>query len=400
MKVFAVISEFNPFHNGHRYLFEQLRLFGATHIVAIMSGSFVQRGEPAILSKYIRAKCALLGGADLVLELPVVWASASAQRFAVGGVSLADALGCVDTLAFGSECGDIKKLCAAEREIHGGAFSKEIKENLAQGKSYARAVSEASRHTNPELESILRHPNNTLGIEYIHALHTLSSHVVPFTVRRTGAEHDSGQASGNIASASHIRRLILDKDGSAFAYMPENCMAPLREEIANDRISDLKYLERAVLYRLRSMEREDFLKLPDVTEGLENRIYSAVRRNTTLSNIIMDVKTKRYTYARIRRIIMSAFLGITSGLHNAPVPYLRVLGLSSAGAQVLKQAKEKAKLPVIMKTTDSLSKLNGGQKNILALDLRATDLQALSFRNIVACGEDYYTSPVRITQVP
>lgn len=124
MKVFAVISEFNPFHNGHRYLFEQLRLSGATHIVAIMSGSFVQRGEPAVLSKYTRAKCALLGGADLVLELPVVWASSSAQRFALGGASLADALGCVDTLAFGSECGDAAKLCAAERLIHGGSFPK------------------------------------------------------------------------------------------------------------------------------------------------------------------------------------------------------------------------------------------------------------------------------------
>lgn len=400
MKVFAVISEFNPFHNGHRFLFEQLRLSGATHIVAIMSGSFVQRGEPAILSKYTRAKCALLGGADLVLELPAVWTSASAQRFALGGVGLADALGCVDTLAFGSECGDAGKLCVAERLIHGGAFSKEIKENLAQGKSYARAVSEASRNTGPALESILRHPNNTLAIEYIHALHTLSSGISPFTVRRTGAAHDSKQAAGSIASASHIRRLLLEKDGAAFAFMPESCAAPVREEIANGRVSDLRLLERAVLYRLRCMDRADYSALPDVIEGLENRIYGAVRRYTCLSDIIMGVKTKRYTYARIRRIIMNAFLGITADMQAAPVPYLRVLGLSGSGAQILKKAKETAKLPVIIKTTDSLSKLNGGQKNILALDLRAADLQALSFWKASPCGEDYYTSPVRVNQVP
>lgn len=400
MKVFAVISEFNPFHNGHRYLFEQLRLAGATHIAAIMSGSFVQRGEPAILSKYTRAKCALLGGADLVVELPAVWASSSAQSFAFGGASLADALGCVDTLAFGSECGDTLKLCAAERLIHGGSCSKEIKEKLAQGKSYARAVCEASATTAPELESILRHPNNTLGIEYIHALKTLSSNIRPFAVKRTGAAHDSGKASGNIASASHIRRLLLEKDDSAFAFMPEYCIGPVREEIANGRVSDINRLERAILYQLRCMEREDFLKLPDVTEGLENRIYDAVRQHTTLSDIIMGVKTKRYTYARIRRIIINAFLGISSEYQDLPVPYLRVLGLGDGGAQILKKAKETAKLPVIIKTTDSLSKLNGGQKDILALDLRATDLQALSFLNIAPCGEDYYTSPVRVNQVP
>ena len=400
MKVFAVISEFNPFHNGHRYLFEQLRLSGATHIVAIMSGSFVQRGEPAVLSKYTRAKCALLGGADLVLELPVVWASSSAQRFALGGASLADALGCVDTLAFGSECGDAAKLCAAERLIHGGSFSKEIKENLTQGKSYARAVCEASADASPELESILRHPNNTLGIEYIHALLTLGSSIRPFTVRRTGAAHDSGKTSGNIASASHIRRLILEKDDSAFAFMPECCIEPVREDIANGRVSDINRLERAILYRLRCMQRNDFQKLPDVTEGLENRIYGAVRQYTALSDIIMGVKTKRYTYARIRRIMINAFLGISSDFLDMPVPYLRVLGLGEVGAQVLKKAKETAKLPVIIKTTDSQSKLNGGQKDIFALDLRAADLQALSFLNVAPCGEDYYPSPAIANHVP
>lgn len=400
MKVFAVISEFNPFHNGHRYLFEQLRLSGATHIAAIMSGSFVQRGEPAVLSKYTRAKCALLGGADLVVELPAVWASSSAQSFAFGGASLADALGCVDTLAFGSECGDTLKLSAAERLIHGGSCSKEIKEKLAQGKSYARAVCEASAAAAPELESILRHPNNTLGIEYIHALETLSSNIRPFTVRRSGVAHDSGKTSGNIASASHIRRLLLEKDNKAFAFMPECCIAPVREEIANGRVSDINRLERAILYQLRCMEREDFLNLPDVTEGLENRIYDAVRQHTTLSDIIMGVKTKRYTYARIRRIIINAFLGISSEYQDLPVPYLRILGLGEGGAQILKKAKETAKLPVVIKTTDSLSRLNGGQKDILALDLRATDLQALSFLNIASCGEDYYTSPVRVNHVP
>lgn len=398
MNVSAVISEFNPFHNGHRYLLAQLRTEGATHIVAIMGGAFLQRGEPALLTKQARAQCALLGGADLVLELPAVWATASAQRFAFGGVSIANALGCVDRLAFGSECGDILKLCAVADEIYSPGFSSKIKETLAHGKSYARAVSEAALCLPEELRVILRHPNNTLAIEYIRALRMLSSRIEPFTIKRAGARHDSTAPLGGIASASHLRELVrAHKEKTAFALMPDNCAAVAAQEIALGRFADMARMERAVLYRLRCMSRGELSLLPDVTEGLENRLYAAVQKGRSLDEIIFSVKTKRYTHARIRRIIMSAFLGITAEMQKqAQPPYLRVLGLNARGAQILKEAKKTAALPVITKITDSLPLLGENQKELLSLDIKAADCQSLAFETIPACGEDYTKSPVRL----
>lgn len=398
MNVFAVISEFNPFHNGHRCLLTRLRAEGATHIVAIMGGAFLQRGEPALLTKQARAQCALLGGADLVLELPAIWATASAQRFAFGGVSLAHALGCVDKLAFGSECGNLLKLCAVADEIYSPGFSLKIKENLAHGKSYARAVSEASLSLPDGLRGILRHPNNTLAIEYIHAMRTLSTDMEPFTVKRVGARHDSAGPEDGIASASHLRELIRERrEEDAFALMPECCASVVKKEIECGRFADTVRLERAVLYRLRCMSRADFSMLPDVTEGLENRLYTAVRQGRSLDEVISGVKTKRYTHARIRRIIMSAFLGITAQMQNqAQPPYLRVLGLNANGAQLLKEAKKTASLPVITKITDSLPLLGPNQTELLSLDTRAADCQSLAFENIPPCGEDYTKSPVRL----
>lgn len=397
MNVFAVISEFNPFHNGHSYLLSQLRAAGATHIVAVMGGAFLQRGEPALLTKQARAHCALLGGADLVLELPAVWATASAQRFAFGGVLLADALGCVDRLAFGSECGDLLKLCAVADEIYSPGFSLKIKETLSHGKSYARSVSEAALSLPEELRGILRSPNNTLAIEYIRALRTLSSGIEPFTVKRAGAHHDSMKPSDGISSASYLRGLIRERrEEDAFSLMPKDCAEVVKKEITRGRTSDMARLERAALYRLRCMSKEEFSLLPDVTEGLENRLYSAVRQGCSLNEIISAVKTKRYTHARIRRIVMSAFLGVTAEMQQTQPAYLRVLGLNAKGAQLLKEAKKTAKLPVITKITDSLPLLGEAQQRLLSLDMKAADCQSLAFENITACGEDYTKSPVRL----
>ena len=396
MNVFAVISEYNPFHNGHAYMLTQLRKAGATHIVAIMGGPFLQRGEPALFSKQLRARCALLNGADLVLELPCIWATASAANFALGGVSVAAALGVVDALGFGSECGTVQPLIQLARTMDSSPYRAHIKAHLKQGKSYARAAHEAARMQGHPFSGLLSQPNNVLGVEYIRALHKISSTIQPITVKREGAQHDSFISSGNTASASLIRQALRKQDLSCLKFLPENCRPGILGEIEQGHMADIAYMERAVLYRLRSMSPADFAALPDVCEGLEHRIYQAVRKETSLTSIIDSIKTKRYTHARLRRIMLYAFLDIRTEMQKQPVPYLRVLGFNQKGTEILKKAKAAATLPIITKLTDSFSLLKPQQRSVLELDLKAADLHALAFENILACGQDFYLGPVRV----
>ena len=396
MNVFAVISEYNPFHNGHAYMLAQLRKAGATHIVAIMGGPFLQRGEPALFSKQLRARCALLNGADLVLELPCIWATASAESFALGGVSVAAALGVVDALGFGSECGAIQPLALLARTMDNSPCRAHIKAHLKQGKSYARAVHEAIRMQGQPFSGLLSQPNNVLGIEYIRALNKVSSTIQPVTIKRKGAQHDSFISSGNMASASLIRQALERRDLSCLKFLPEDCRPWILQEIEQGHMAHIARMERAILYRLRSMSPTDFAALPDVCEGLEHRIYQAVRKETSLISMIGSMKTKRYTHARLRRIMLYAFLGIRAEMQKQPVPYLRVLGFNQKGAEVLKKSKTVATLPIITKLTDGFSRLTPQQRSVLELDLKASDLQALAFENICACGQDFYLGPVRV----
>ncbi|MGN0551578.1 MAG: nucleotidyltransferase family protein [Acutalibacteraceae bacterium] len=395
MNIYAIISEYNPFHNGHKYMTDTLRRNGATHIAAIMGGSFLQRGEPALFSKYARARCALENGVDLVIELPQIYAGASAFDFAYGGASVADALGCVNHLAFGSECGDIELLTQTAQIMESEAYKAALKNHLSLGKSYARACCEALGELCPDKANILEGANNTLAIEYIRSLIKLKSNIKPVTVERRGAMHDEHNSSGGIASASYIRKLIRENDSEFYRLIPENTLPIIKEEIKNGRISDIKNLERAILHRLRSMSLEELKNLPDVTEGLENRLFKAVRSFCTVDEIINEVKTKRYTHAKIRRIIMSAFLGIDNKLAGSPLPYIRVLGFNARGIEILRQAKESARLPIITKVSDSMPLLNDKQKRLFELDIKATDLQGLSFAKIPPCGDDYFIGNVR-----
>ncbi len=384
----GIIAEYNPFHFGHALLIRRLRQLGATHIAVVMSGNFVQRGDAAILSKWARAKQAMLFGADLVIELPLPWAVAGAEKFATGGVSLLNELG-ADVIGFGSESGNIDQLRSAAEALSSPLLGEAIRKELASGKTFASARQAAVEFLfGAETAEILREPNNILGIEYLKSSEKLHTELVPWTIRREGAAHDSECPESNTASARQIRSLLMEgRDCSGL--IPKSAWEILSHEAAEGRApADLRYEERAVLAKLRCLTRAEYSELPDLSEGLENRIFSALQKATTLSELYILAKTKRYPLARIRRIVLAAFLGLKA-CHGAGLPpYLRVLGINGEnGAQLLKQAAGKTDLPILTRSAD-FSVLKGTAKTIGDLENQSSDLYALCMPKALPCGSD------------
>lgn len=387
--VAGIVAEYNPFHNGHARLIEAARAAGATHVAAVMSGNFIQRGGPAAMPKFIRAQAAVASGVDLVLELPLPHAMATARRFAHGAVFLLDALGCVDRLAFGSESGNLAELRRAAELLHTPECSAGTKRRLESGVTYAVARQQAladlaGAHTAALVET----PNNTLAVEYLTALAHYGSSMEPFTIRREGAPHDGDVAETGSASASLLRKL-LDRDGvqAAANYVPQEAFSvyldgegrgllPCRED----------RLDTAVLAMLRRMRREELAELPDLSEGLEDRLYNSIRRAATVRELLELVKTKRYPLARIRRLVWSAFLGVPAKLAQANPPYLRILALNSRGKELLSMAN--ASLPLSASLRD-LERMGGMCERFARLEARAGDLYALSLPRPQPCGTDY-----------
>lgn len=379
MKTAAIICEFNPFHNGHKYLIEQAKLSNDA-VVCIMSGSFVQRGDIAIFDKWTRTHQALLSGADLVVELPVCFSLNSAERFAYGSVNLADSMNVIDTLFFGSECGDANTLLNAANILLNEPLeiSEKIKQYMSEGMSHPVARTKA--YSDILDSSVISEPNNILGIEYIKALISKSSNITPQTVRRNSVSHNDLTPSGNFASASAIRKLIAENmDFNEF--VPENIVS-LYKNPAN-----LNKLDEMLRYKILTMSTEELSKINGVSEGLENRIKEACRKCITFEEMCEYIKSKRYTLARIRRILLSCIIGIDQKLAQKPPSYIRILGATEIGLKLLSQMKKKTSLDIITKTADYKK-----YDKSFELDLKATDIY-----NIISqrpLGEDFYKSPI------
>lgn len=357
MNCVGIVAEYNPFHNGHSYhIREAKRLTGAERAVVVMSGSFVQRGEPACADKFTRAAWALENGADMVIELPEVFSCACAERFAFGALLLLSGAGIVDSICFGSECGDIERL---KRAAYCAVDPKRFSAALASGLSYPSAMASAS----DEAFS----PNDILGVEYLRALSRLGSDIRPFALRRIGGYADA-ELCGEYSSAAAIRRALLTagKVGcispSAFDGLRAALPAKELEDIAElirkgvfpasaDRLSD------AVLYRLRCMSAEEIAGLPEVSEGLENLFVRHAVSEGEYSRMLSEVKSKRYTMARLKRICMCAVLGVTEELQVAACEdegyaYLRVLGVRNECTELLGELEKRASLPLIIRRED------------------------------------------------
>lgn len=380
MKVSGIVCEYNPFHNGHEHHIMQTRANGATHIVAVMSGNFVQRGDMAVLDKFTRARLAVQSGVDLVIELPVAYCLSSAEKFAWGAVYLLDSLGAVDEISFGSECGDVEKLFHAVKMVDSLANSDEVRGLMEKGFTYPRALCEVLKTADAGSAEIISKPNNLLGVEYLHALKSLNSDMKPFTVQRRGAAHDSTKADCGYVSASYIRQRLFSGEvtGGMMPAIWENAL-----KCGNT--ASLGNLEQAVLYRIRTASDEDVAKVSD-SNGLVERICgnSAV----SLDELFDSIKSKRYTMARIKRVILSLLIGITKADTMTPPPYARILAFNEKGREILAAAKKKQKLPVGTSLA-KLGRLDCPAQRFAELESRATDIYGLAAKKVLPTGIDY-----------
>ncbi|MCX7658729.1 MAG: nucleotidyltransferase family protein [Oscillospiraceae bacterium] len=390
MRIFGIVAEYNPFHNGHLHQISETRKNGATHIIAVMSGNYVQRGDTAMIDKFKRAEIAVSCGADLAIELPTPYALSSAEFFAKGAVSILHSLGCVDGISFGSECGDIEKLYSAAVASKNLSNSAELKNLLEDGIPYPLAMQRlAHEKFGEEVSDVFSHPNNLLGIEYLKALDFFESGMKPMTIPRKEAMHDSMDAFGEIASASFVRNLARNHDDYA-RFVPQKTAETLKKCFEAGEISDIINLEKPILYKLRSMTPDEISNIPDVSHGLEHRIFSGAKSAKSLDELMFLIKTKRYPLAKIRRILLCALLGIKKEHMGVFPPYARVLAVNGAGVQIIKKAQKTSLIPIDTSLL-RLSKINPDTKLFSELEALATDIYALSLPKIQACGREYTT---------
>ena len=357
MRVFGIICEYNPFHRGHKWQIDELRRLAGEEeyaVVCAMSGDFVQRGDFAIERAHARAEAAVRGGADLVLELPLSWAISSAEGFARGGVSILAATGVVDTL----------------------------REELAKGLSFAAARESAARALIGEDDAVLREPNDILGVEYCKALLQSGSTIAPLAILRKVVGHNGGAAKG-FASASHIRELLTNGEDASAYLTAESAAIYARECAAGRAPVTMQNAERAVLSRLRAMCEEDFARYDSGNEGLYRRFYDAARTAASVDELLFAVKTKRYAYARLRRMLLAAYLDVTAADVPPEVPYLRVLACNERGRKLLKTIKKTGSAPVLTKSADVRALSEEAQK-LFALTARAADQYVLAYPELRA----------------
>lgn len=333
MKIVGIICEYNPLHLGHQKQFRIIRerLGEDAAIVCLMSGNFVQRGAPAIVDKTLRAKAAVLAGADLVLELPVIYALSSAEGFAAGGVSILG--GFCDYLCFGSETGDESALIDTAKALLSEEFPPLLRKELEKGLSFPAARAAALEKL--ELSSeLLAKPNDILAVEYCKAIFSQGCAMEPLPIRRAGSYHAELPDSEN-PSATSVRKLM-GAGGEWDEFVPTESAELLHSAALHSMAAG----ERAVLAKLRTMSEGDFEALPYGSEGLWRKLMHACQNHASLEEILTATKSKRYTRTRLDRMVMCAFLGITKELLDAPAPYTRVLTFNDMGRRILKQAKQ------------------------------------------------------------
>ncbi len=388
MKICGVVCEYNPFHYGHLYHLNQVRL-NADAIVCVMSGNFVQRGEPAITRKHIRAENAIRGGADLVVELPAPWALSSAEHFANGAISLLCALPELSALSFGVETNNVELLEKTANFLVSEDFSRCIKPYLASGMTFAAAREKAMLELSIESAQLLREPNNILAVEYIKALKNMRKiEILP--IERHQIKHDSSVIVNEFSSASNIRNLWKKNDFSHISpYLPFP-EGYTQESLDGHAPVFPDAFSRMIPGALKQLDSDDFLRFADVGEGLHHRIKEAISKTSTLSDAIEYTKTKRYTHARIRRIFMNAFLGIPKEFCTETPPYLRVLAFNDTGRRILSDTQ--AELPIITKPAQAKN-LSGFAKDVFELEVLATDLYALGMKNPMHGQQEWNISP-------
>lgn len=418
LSILGLIVEYNPFHNGHLYHFNtSLDITQAEYSICVISGNFVQRGEPAIVDKWARTSMALHAGIDLVIELPVIYCVQSAEFFAYGAVSLLNSLGIIDTICFGSETGDIDKLKKIGSIISSepSSYKKHIRQEIKAGNSFASSRAKAvynylkENHASDvdldDILTLLQSSNNILALEYLKWLIRLNSNISPVTIERLHSKYNDESMDTTLASATAIRKAIKSqKYDTLYGHIPYYSFDILRKQFEYGK--GPVFLEdfcQTILCSLRRMELEEISKIMDVNEGLENRIKKAAISRGTLEQLIEGIKSKRYTETRIKRILIHCLLGMYKndlmlfGREGGP-QYVRVLGFSDKGRKLLSMLKNSCTLPVITNVSDYRKYDNPYLNRMIEFDIRSTDIYVTSYSNadLRAGGYDFYRKPETI----
>lgn len=381
MKTVGIICEYNPFHNGHKFHMEKAKeMTGCDNVVCVMSGSISQRGEVCVFDKWKRAEDAVRCGADLVIELPEYYVLQGADIFSYGAVKLLESLGVVDCISFGSESGDIDLLKKVARVTMTEEYNRDVRMYMDQGKSYPVSCSlSLKKMCDTELKA-----NDMLGVSYIRALGRIKSDILPYCIKRESVEHNSDMANGEFASASYIRKLLLEgKISDAEKLVPY--------KITDDtKIYNEEKMYNIIRYVVSNLSDYEFSRVKGIEPGLNIRIKKALESSNCLEKFYDNAVTSRYTISRIRRLVKCAMLNIDT---NAELSYIRLLAFNDNGRKLIKEIKEKSSLPVISKLADY-----SNEDIMLEWDVNATALSTYCIDNPDEGPDDYRVSPVYVKQ--
>ena len=413
MSVVGIIAEYNPFHFGHKYHLElSKKITNSEYSVAIMSGSFVQRGEPSLIDKWTKAKIAVENGIDLVIELPFIFSVQSAELFAYGSIALLNSLKIVDYVSFGSEIGELEYLYPiADVLVKEPAHYKELlKKYLQNGNSYPVARSYAledyfdkydNRLNSQNINEIISAPNNILAIEYLKALKRLNSNIKPITIKRIGSHYNDPKLNNKIASATAIRNSLLESKNISIVqdYIPKVTYDYLVDYLNNfSSFNSLDNYNQIIHYLLRVQDKKYLASIMDVEAGLDNRIVEKSYEYNDIEGFINSVVTKRYPRTRIQRILIHLMINLSKDtfkeLSSHHPAYIRILGSNDKGFYLIKRIKQKTDIPIITKYSDHHSLKNPHINRIINFDKRATDLFFIGLNTKQPLTNmDYYISP-------
>jgi len=398
MRISAIIAEYNPIHNGHVYHINTTReQLNSDGIISVMSGNFMQRGEPSIIDKWTRTKMALLNGIDLIIELPTIYAVSSAEFFAFGAVSLLNKLNVVHNLSFGSEDGNIDALQRLAKILteETDDYKSILKVYMNQGLPYFSARNKAlSELLNEDVNELLKPSNNILGIEYCKSILKLNSSIVPITIKRTGDNYNEQNIKSKFPSSTAIRNILIDNSNldKLSGIMPKSAHSELLQMINNN--YDFAFKEKMFQYiKYKSLSSPNNIQnIPDASEGLDNKIYSSILLADNINQLIFKIKSKRYSHTRISRILCQYFIGFenynTRLLRSLPCPYARILGFNDTGRKMLKLIKNNSDIPIFSKLPKEEL-----QSDCLKLDIQASKTYSIINKSVKPMA-DYLTSPI------
>ena len=393
-KRIGIIAEYNPFHNGHLYQIQKAKeLTGADTVIAVMSGNFTQRGDTSLINKFEKAKIALQNEVDMVIELPTIYSISSAENFALGGVKILNEIGNIDYLVFGIEEENLEKLQAIADVLvnEDDEFKRNIKEELDKGNSYPKAREIVLKKVllSENVENIMQKPNNILAIEYLKALKTTNSKIKPIAIKRKNTMHNDENINENYASGTYIRKLFIENNFNEIRKVVPKYTYERLLELKNQGayVSSINDFSDIVIYKIRTMTKEEISQIADVNEGLENIIKLASTTCKTIDEIVEKVSTKRYTKTRISRILTYILLDITKSeieqSKNAN-PYIRVLGINKKFEGILKTINNDKLITSLKKFEE-----NNGENQLLNIDKKATEIYTIKYPKSVQANLDY-----------